>query len=126
MFLNSSSAGQNFLRLRDAYDVQLRPSKIKGRPWIKLLGKSDSSFARMCRALLSHALIGSYYKQLNIQSDTTCEWGRPDYIREHILNVCDKVFRLFDVPPRSMSGFLEFLERNPSAFAFHSPPLDEG
>ncbi|KAF5319438.1 hypothetical protein D9619_008864 [Psilocybe cf. subviscida] len=123
-FLHSPSTGTAFLRLRGVDGTQLQPSS-KGGPWIKLAGSDNALFARMCRCVLNHAPIGSYYTRFNIDSPTQCSCGRRQD-REHILVYCRQYTRTSDEGPALGAGLVRFLKENPSAFAFPKPEQGVG
>jgi hypothetical protein len=73
-FLYTKYSGPAFLQLRGVDSTQLKPN-LKGRLWIKLAGSNNALFACMCRCVLNHALIGSYYTCFNINSSVQCPCG---------------------------------------------------
>ncbi|KAF5318585.1 hypothetical protein D9619_010813 [Psilocybe cf. subviscida] len=121
-FLHSPLPGAAFLRLQGVDGTQLQPSS-KGGPWIKLAGSDNALFARMCRCVLNHAPIGSYYARFNIDSPTHCSCGQRQN-REHILAYCHQYTRISIDAPALGAGLVRFLKDNPSAFAFPKP--DQG
>src|SRR5205807_1415523 len=106
--------------------LPMRPTHIKGGPWLETIGTSNSHTARMTRSLTNHAPIGEYCMRFHIHGQLWCDCNA--YIvqkRYHILHTCEcnvwsKDRRVDD----DFKDFLEFLERNPTTFAFPSaePP----
>ncbi|KAF5318470.1 hypothetical protein D9619_010811 [Psilocybe cf. subviscida] len=121
-FLHSLLPGAAFLRLWGVDGTQLQPSS-KGRPWIKSAGSDNVLFACMCRCVLNHAPIGSYYTHFNIDSRTHCSCGQWQD-REHILAYYHQYTRISIDAPALGTGLVRFLKDNPSAFAFPKP--DQG
>ena len=51
---------RNFLKLLDEDFNPLRPSNIKGGPWLQYFGHSNSFCTRATRAIVNHVPIGKY------------------------------------------------------------------
>ncbi|KDR65477.1 hypothetical protein GALMADRAFT_148682 [Galerina marginata CBS 339.88] len=66
--------GRDFLQLRKLGKkvITITPDIRKGGPWIRKAGGDNTSFARLCRCILNHAPIGSYYRWFNIQEPHGC------------------------------------------------------
>ncbi|KDR77364.1 hypothetical protein GALMADRAFT_139347 [Galerina marginata CBS 339.88] len=80
--------GHDFLQLRKLRKkvVTITPDICKGGPWIH---KDNTSFACLCRCILNHAPIGSYYRQFNIEESHGClQCGAPHKTCLHILLYC--------------------------------------
>jgi len=60
LFQASDSKGRNFLELLDDDSNPIKPSAVKGRPWLKLFGLSNLLCTRATRAIVNHAPIGKY------------------------------------------------------------------
>jgi hypothetical protein len=119
--------GRNFLQLSGLnLKKRLLPSATKGGPWLREAGESNSLFARMCRCILNHAPIGSYYERFAFEQATSCPaCGAPFESRSHILTYCPKYKR--GLPVKSIHGLIHFLIENPQAFSFRPrPPAPEG
>ncbi|KDR75456.1 hypothetical protein GALMADRAFT_140956 [Galerina marginata CBS 339.88] len=83
--------GRDFLQLRKLGKkvVTITLDIRKGGPWIRKAGGDNTSFARLCRCILNHAPIGSYYRRFNIQEPHGCpRCGAPRETRSHILSYC--------------------------------------
>ena len=119
-FQHPDYRGRQFLALSDVYDRPLRPRAPKGGgPWLEYGGRNNSLFARMCRCITGHAPIGSYYERFNIQAATSCPCGARLQTRFYLLSSC-RLNRWPEVPSR-LFELVEYLERNPGAFAFTAP-----
>ncbi|PPQ93647.1 hypothetical protein CVT25_012522 [Psilocybe cyanescens] len=118
--------GRNFLQLKTVDGAVAQPG-AKDNPWIHFANMSSPQlYARMCRCILNHAPIGSYYSRFNLNDGhTSCPCGCPWETRTHILT-CKRTYR----PPRTcelrqpttLCYLHSFLEMNPKAFAFRSAP----
>jgi hypothetical protein len=118
-FLHTKYSGSASLRLQGVSGTQLQPNP-SGGPWIKLAGSNNTVFACMCRCILNHAPIGSYYTRFNINSPVQCPCGCFQD-REHILARCPQLVRSTPCTPHFVIGLMCFLKANPSAFAFSKP-----
>ena len=66
-FASRAYRGHNFLMLKSSDKKSLSPASVKGGPWLSAAKDvSNATFARMCRCILAHALIGEYYRHFNI------------------------------------------------------------
>ncbi|KDR64812.1 hypothetical protein GALMADRAFT_149278 [Galerina marginata CBS 339.88] len=118
--------GRDFLQLRKLGKkvITITPDIRKGGPWIRKAGGDNTSFARLCRCILNHAPIGSYYRWFNIQEphgcprcgaprETRCgapretRCGAPRETRSHILSYCPGYER--PAPTDRLHGLVEFL-----------------
>ena len=59
-FQASNFKGNQFLDLLDDDNNIIEPSYIKGGPWLKVFGHSNSLCAHATRAITNHAPIGEY------------------------------------------------------------------
>ena len=59
-FQASNGKGRNFLELLDDDLNVVKPSYIKGGPWLQIVGHSNSLCARATRAITNHMPIGEY------------------------------------------------------------------
>ncbi|KDR65264.1 hypothetical protein GALMADRAFT_21607, partial [Galerina marginata CBS 339.88] len=112
--------GRDFLQLRKLGKkvITITPDIRKGGPWIRKAGGDNTSFARLCRCILNHAPIGSYYRRFNIQEPHGCpRCGAPRETRSHILSYCPGYER--PAPTDRLHGLVEFLLENPEAFSFN-------
>jgi len=62
-FQVSDFKGKSFLNLLDNDFNFIEPSYIRGGPWIKHFGHSNSLCARVMRAITNHALISEYHQR---------------------------------------------------------------
>ncbi|PPQ95733.1 hypothetical protein CVT25_000768 [Psilocybe cyanescens] len=127
LFQDPEYRGRNFLQLKTVDGAVAQPGG-KDNPWVHFANMSSPQlYARMCRCILNHAPIGSYYSRFNLNDGhTSCPCGCPWETRTHILT-CKRTYR----PPRAcelrqpttLCYLHSFLEMNPKAFAFCSAPL---
>ena len=118
-FQASGSKGNQFLDLLDDDDNIIEPSYIKGGPWLKVFGHSNSLCAWATRAITNHAPIGKYRLRFFPREDFKCPCGvYPIKSRCHILFECGRFNSSWNPRRDSLSHFVMFLEFNPSAFAF--------
>ena len=59
-FQASDGKGHHFLDLLDDELNDIKPSYVKGGPWLQSFGHSNLLCARATRAITSHAPIGEY------------------------------------------------------------------
>ena len=59
-FQASESKGNQFLDLLDNNDNIIKPSYIKGKPWLKMFGHSNFLCAHATRVIINHASTGEY------------------------------------------------------------------
>ncbi|PPQ89623.1 LOW QUALITY PROTEIN: hypothetical protein CVT25_012634 [Psilocybe cyanescens] len=121
---------ENFLHLKTVNRAVAQP-RGKHNPWVHFTNMSSPQlYARMCRSILNHAPIGSYYFQFNLNNGkTSCPCGCPWETHTHILT-CKKTY----CPPRAcelrqlttLCYLHSFLEMNTKVFAFHSAPTSVG
>ncbi|PPQ94165.1 hypothetical protein CVT25_003761 [Psilocybe cyanescens] len=126
-FQDPEYQGRNFLQLKTVDGAVAQPGG-KDNPWVHFANMSSPQlYARMCRCILNHAPIGSYYSRFNLNDGhTSCPCGCLWETRTHILT-CKRTYR----PPRTcelrqltMLCYLHsFLEMNLKVFAFRSTLL---
>ena len=134
-FESPSYRGRNFLVLDSLDAGPLAPTTVKGGPWLQAAKSavdsegnslySNALFARMCRAILDHAPIGSFYERFNFTNEQrSCDCGSPLETRWHILEFCP----FYDGPRviRRLDQLITFLKVNPMAFAFSRAPAGVG
>ena len=97
-----------------------------GGPWLSQVGTSNSHSARLTRALTNHDPIGEYCACFNLSNEVRCNCNFiiPE-TRQHILHRCPRYKHSSDrSESRDLDSLLEFLENNPTTFAFPSaiPP----
>src|SRR5207302_9708000 len=107
--------GHQFIHHNHA-GLPMRPTHIKGGPWLETIGTSNSHTARMTRSLTNHAPIGEYRMRFKIHGQLWCDCNA--YIvqkRYHILHTCERNVRSKDRRvDDDFKDFMEFLERNPT------------
>jgi hypothetical protein len=111
--------GRNFLQLKslNKKGAPLYPDARKGGPYIRKAGADNTSFARLCRCILDHAPIGSYYARFNIEEPQGCpRCGAPRETRSHILKYCPGYER--NGPTDHLPGLVDFILENAEAFSF--------
>ncbi|PPR06499.1 hypothetical protein CVT26_004534, partial [Gymnopilus dilepis] len=95
-FESPSYRGRNFLVLDSLDAGPLAPTTVKGGPWLQAAKSavdsegnslySNALFARMCRAILDHAPISSFYERFNFTNgQRSCDCGSLLETRRHIL-----------------------------------------
>jgi len=66
MFQNENYRGHNFLLLQNLDGGIIQPTYAKGGSWLGEVGGRLSVTTRMCRSILGHAPIGSYFQRFNM------------------------------------------------------------
>jgi len=118
MFQNEKYRGHNFLFLQNLNGGVVQPTYAKGGAWLGEVSGRLSVFTRMCRSILGHAPIGSYFQRFNIDESHRCECGVPLQTRDHIFVACRK-HKLLHGDRRVPKYIMElwyFLDTNPKAF----------
>jgi len=104
MFQNKKYRGHNFLLLQNLDGGIVQLTYAKGGSWLGEVGGRLSVTTRMCRSILRHAPIGSYFQRFNIDKSHRCECGVPLQTRDHIFVACVTIFhflyRLYIPLPR--------------------------
>ncbi|PPQ94597.1 hypothetical protein CVT25_010605 [Psilocybe cyanescens] len=97
LFQDPEYQGRNFLQLKTVDGAVAQPGG-KDNPWVHFANMSSPQlYARMCRCILNHAPIGSYYSRFNLNDGhTLCPCGCPWETRTHILT-CKRTY----CPPRT-------------------------
>ncbi|KAH9481527.1 hypothetical protein JR316_0006054 [Psilocybe cubensis] len=129
LFQSAGYCGRNFLVLDGLDGKPILPDSKDKSAWLSSMSYGSQLYARLCRYILNHAPIGSYYDRFNIQEDTSCPCGSSWEIRSHIFR-CGKIY----CPPMScelrapttIAYLIGFLLANPKAFAFHLVPRGVG
>ena len=81
--------GRHFLDLVDNSCIDIKPSYIKGSPWLQSFGHSNLLCAHATRAITNHALIGEYCLWFFPNKEFKCPCGNyPIETRRHILHEC--------------------------------------
>ena len=112
--------GSNFLVSKDLVGRPVKPTTVKGGPWLQLIGKDPQLFARMCRCILNHAPIGAYYLRYNISEPIRCPCGRVAVqTRAHMLHSCPLIS--YRGSPDTIGQLADLLRLNPLAFGFNRP-----
>ena len=110
---------RNFLELLDDNLNPIKPSNIKGGPWLQQFGHSNSLCTRATRAIVNHAPIGEYCLRFFPREDFLCLCGI--YLietRKHILHECKRFNKYWNLRRDTIAYFVLFLQFNPSAFSF--------
>ena len=118
-FQTSNSRRKSLLDLIDDNFNTIEPSYIKGGPWIKHFGHSNSLCARAMRAITNHAPIGEYCLRSFPREDFSCPCSvYPIKSRHHVLHECKRFNNYWNPRRDSISHFVSFLEFNLNAFSF--------
>ena len=90
-FQASDGKGNNFLDLLDDDFNIIKPSYIKGGPWLQAFGHSNSLCTRATRAITNHAPIGEFRLRFFSNEDFKCPCNKyPIETRRHILRECQR------------------------------------
>ena len=90
-FQASNSKENQFLDLLDDNDNIIKPSYVKGRPWLKVFRHSNSLCAQATRAITNHAPIGKYRLRYFPRKDFKCPCEiYPIKSKYHILFECGR------------------------------------
>ena len=112
---------RNFLELVDNDNNTLEPTYCKGGTWLQFFGHSNMLYARAIRVITNHTLIGEYHLRFFFNEEFPCLCGLyPIKIRQHILHKYRRFNEYWNPRRDSIAHFIQFLERNPRAFAFMS------
>ena len=127
-FQDECYCGCHFLMLKRSFldgpdKADIQPKYSKGGSWLSSGAESNSFSARLCRCILNHAPIGSYYERFNVGGQVDCQCGADVQTRLHILERCNRHLHQ-DTPITSIGQLCLFLKENPLAFAF--APSSEG
>ena len=118
-FQTSNGKENNFMDLLNNSFNIIKPSYIKGGPWLQAFRHSNSLYAKATQAITNHALIGEFHLRFFPNEDFKCPYNEyPIETRRHILHKCWR-FNGYWNPRRDLiSHFIMFLIHNPKAFAF--------
>jgi len=112
---------RNFLELVDNNNNTLEPTYCKGSTWLQFFGHSNTLCTRATRAITNHAPIGEYHLRFFPNEEFPCLCSLyPIETRWHILHECRRFNEYWNSRRDSIAHFIQFLERNPRAFAFIS------
>ena len=113
--------GSHFLVSKDIDGRSIKPSTVKGGPWLQISGNNSEVFARMCRTILNHAPIGAYYLRFHLDEPIRCNCGRVAVqTRMHLLMSCP-LLAYRSIFPTTLGLLVDFLRLNPTAFGFNRP-----
>jgi len=119
MFQASDGKRKQFLNLLDNNSNDIKPSYVKGGPWLQAFGQSNTLCACTTRAITNHAPIGEYRLRFFPIEEFKCSCGvYPIKSRRHILHDCSRFNGYWNPRRDSLSHFVMFLKTNPNAFAF--------
>jgi len=117
----SDLKGNQFLDLLDDNNNIIKPSYVKGGPWLKMFGHSNSLCTHATRAITNtnHAPTGEYRLRFFSKEEFKCPCSQyPIESRCHILHECGRFNSYWNPRRDSLSHFVMFLETNPSTFSF--------
>jgi len=122
IFQASDFKGNYFLNLLDNDYLSIKHTYIKGDTWLKLLGYSNSLYARVTRAITNHAPIAKYQYHLRFfpkeNFNCLCKSCSIES-RHHILHECRRFNNYWNPNRKFLSYFVVFLEFNSGVFSFH-------
>ena len=119
-FQASDFKENHFLDLLNNDLCNIKPTYIKGGPWIKQFGHSNLLCARATRAITNHAPIGEYHLRFFPRENFSCPCRYyPIKTRHHILHDCRRFNKYWNPLRHTLSHLVAFLEFNPGAFSFH-------
>jgi len=111
--------GKQFLDLLDDNSNDIKPSYIKGRPWLQVFGQSNTLYVRTTRAITNHAPIGEYRLRFFPREEFKCPCSMyPIESRRHILYNCSRFNGYWNSRRNLLGHFVMFLRTNPNVFAF--------
>ena len=118
-FQASDRKGKQFLDLLDNDFNTIKPTYIKGGPWLQVFGHSNSLCACAIRAVTNHAPIGEYQLRFFPNKDFKCLCDNyPIELRRHILHECRRFNGYWNPRRDSLNYFIMFLVTNPKVFTF--------
>jgi len=88
MFQNKKYQGHNFLLLQNLDGSIIQPTYAKSGSWLGEVSSCLLVFMCMCRSILGHAPIRSYFQRFNINKSHWCKCGVP-------LQTCDHIFVVY-------------------------------
>ena len=90
-FQVSDRKGRSFLNLVDNNYENIKPSYIKGDPWLQAFGYSNLLCAQATRTITNHASIGECHLRFFPNEDFSCPCGNfPIESRRHVLYNCKR------------------------------------
>ena len=90
-FKNLKLKRRNFLELLHNYCSEMKPSYMKGGPWIESFRFSNLLCARATHAIINHALIVEYWLHFFLREEFSCLCRLyPIKTRHHILYDCTR------------------------------------
>ena len=90
-FQASDGKGNQFLNLLDNNLCNIKPSYVKGGPWLQLFGHSNLLCTHVTRAITNHAPIGGYRLRFFPRGEFKCSCSiYPIESRRHILHDCSR------------------------------------
>jgi len=120
-FQVSDLKGKSFLDLVDRDNNILEPFCCKGGTWLQFFSHSNTLCTRATRAITNHALIEEFRLRFFSYEDFSCLCGLyPIESRRYILYKCRRFNKYWNPRQDLISHFIQFLERNPKAFAWWS------
>ena len=118
-FQASDGKGNHFLDLLDDNLNPIKPSYIKGSPWLQFFSHSNSICACATRAITNHTPIGEYRLRFLPNLDFLCPCNNyPIESRRHILHECKRFNGYWNPRRDTLNHFVMFLITNPNAFTF--------
>ena len=118
-FQTLDGKGNQFLNLLNDNSCFIKPSYVKGGPWLQSFGHSNSLCAHVSRAITNHTPIGEYRLRFFPREEFKCLCSVYSIeSRRHILHDCRRFNSYWNLRRDTLSHFVMFLESNPNAFAF--------
>jgi len=112
--------GNHFLDLLDDNYLPVKLTYSKSRPWLELVGHSNSLYTRATRAITNYVLIGEYHLRFFPRENFSCSCRNyPIKSRHHILYECRRFNNYWNPNRTSLNHFIAFLEYNTGAFSFN-------
>jgi len=109
----------NFLNLTDDNYEEIKPSYIKGGPWLQAFRHLNLLYTWATRAITNHAPIGEYCLRFFPNEDFSCPCDDfPIKSRRHVFFDYKRHNGYWNPRRDSLCYFVLFLSANPKAFAF--------
>jgi len=111
--------GNQFLDLLDDNYCFIKPSYVKGGPWLQSFRHSNSLYVCALRAITNHAPIREYRLRFFLREEFKypCD-VYPIGFRRYILHDYTRFNNYWNLKRDSLSHFVMFLKANPNTFAF--------
>jgi len=107
MFQASDFKENYFLNLLDNNYLSIKPTYMKGGAWFKLLGHSNSLYARATRAITNHTPIDKYYLRFFSKENFNCLCkSYPIESRHYILHECRRFNNYWNPNREFLSHFV--------------------